>query len=113
MHGTPKNRTKKLFRGGIKLREKCIEQKLVTSVKAVGGITPKFVSPGFDGMPDRIILLPKGKFAFVEVKAMGCKPRPLQSSRHKMLQRLGFKVYVLNDVTQIQKILKEVGGGAE
>jgi len=38
------------------------------------GICPKFVSPGYDGMPDRIVLLPKGKFAFVEVKAKNKKP---------------------------------------
>ena len=67
----------------------------------MGGIAPKFVSPGFDGMPDRIVLLPYGKFAFVEVKAPGKKPRPLQVSRHGLLQHLGFKVYLLNDMNQI------------
>ena len=51
------------------MREKKIEQKLVTAVKKHGGICPKFVSPGFDGMPDRLLLLPHGRFAFVEVKA--------------------------------------------
>ena len=51
------------------MREKIIEQKLVTAVKNHGGICPKFVSPGFDGMPDRLLLLPHGRFAFVEVKA--------------------------------------------
>ena len=45
------------------MREKEIEQKLVDTVKKHGGICPKFVSPGFSGMPDRIVLLPKGKFA--------------------------------------------------
>ncbi|MGN0179791.1 MAG: VRR-NUC domain-containing protein, partial [Monoglobaceae bacterium] len=39
------------------MREKKIEQALVRCVKAQGGICPKFVSPGFDGMPDRLILL--------------------------------------------------------
>ena len=53
------------------MREKTIEQKLVTAVKKHGGICPKFVSPGFDGMPDRLVLLPHGRFAFVEVKAPG------------------------------------------
>ena len=62
--------------------EKQIEQSLVKAVKNMGGIAPKFVSPGFDGMPDRIVLLPHGLMAFVEVKAPGKKPRPLQVSRH-------------------------------
>ena len=74
------------------MREKHIEQKLTLMVKKRGGICPKWVSPGFDGVPDRIVLLPAGRIAFVEVKAPGKKPRPLQIARHKLLTRLGFKV---------------------
>ena len=47
------------------MREKQIEQKLVRAVKNMGGIAPKLVSPGFDGMPDRIVLLPGGHIGFV------------------------------------------------
>lgn len=90
------------------MREKKIEQKLVTAVKKHGGICPKFVSPGFDGMPDRLLLLPHGRFAFVEVKAPNQKPRPLQLSRHKLLRRLGFQVYVLDALEDIDKIILEV-----
>lgn len=90
------------------MREKIIEQKLVAAVKKQGGICPKFVSPGFDGMPDRLVLLPFGRFAFVEVKAPGEKPRPLQLARHGMLQKLGYRVYVLDDVNQIGGILDEI-----
>jgi hypothetical protein len=92
------------------MREKQTEQKLVSSVKKLGGICPKFTSPGFDGMPDRIVLLPGGRMAFVEVKAIGCKPRPLQLARHGMLRRLGFQVYVLDDAAQIGGILDEIRG---
>lgn len=90
------------------MREKTIEQKLVTAVKKHGGICPKFVSPGFDGMPDRLVLLPHGRCAFVEVKAPGEKPRPLQLARHGMLQKLGYQVYVLDDAEQIGEILDEI-----
>lgn len=90
------------------MREKAIEQKLTLMVKRQGGICLKFVSPGFDGVPDRIVLFPGGSVAFVEVKAPGEKPRPLQASRHKLLRRLGFKVYVLDDPTQIGGILDEI-----
>lgn len=90
------------------MREKKIEQKLVTAIKKHGGICPKFVSPGFDGMPDRLLLLPHGRFAFVEVKAPNQKPRPLQLSRHRLLRRLGFRVYVLDALEDIDKIIKEV-----
>ncbi|MFR1708899.1 MAG: VRR-NUC domain-containing protein [Clostridium sp.] len=90
------------------MREKEIEKKLVSAVKMMGGICPKFTSPGFDGMPDRLVLLPKRKFGFVEVKAPGEKPRPLQIARHKLLKKLGFKVYVLDDIEQIGGILDEI-----
>ena len=90
------------------MKEKIIEQKLVKAVKDMGGIAPKFTSPGFDGMPDRIVLLPGGHMAFVEVKAPGEKPRTLQLARHKLLLGLGFKVYVLDDEQQIGGLLDEI-----
>lgn len=90
------------------MREKEIEQKLVKAVKAAGGICPKWVSPGMDGMPDRIVLLPGMKIGFVEVKAPGKKPRPLQVSRLTLLRKLGFKVYVLDEPDQIGGILDEI-----
>ena len=90
------------------MREKTIEQHLVKAVKNSGGIAPKLVSPGFDGMPDRLVLLHGGKIGFVEVKAPGKEPRPLQVARHGLLRRLGFKVYVLDDPEQIGGILDEI-----
>ena len=85
-----------------------MERRLAEAVKAMGGIAPKFVSPGFAGMPDRLVLLPDGKCGFVEVKRRGEKPRPLQEARHGMLKRLGFKVYVLDCVGQIEEVLHEI-----
>lgn len=90
------------------MREKQIEKKLITEVKKCGGICPKWVSPGFDGVPDRIVLLPGMKIAFVEVKAPGEKPRPLQLARHKFLRRLGFQVYVLDNESQIGGMIDEI-----
>lgn len=90
------------------MREKIIEQLLVKAVKNSGSIAPKLVSPRFDGMPDRLVLLPGGKLGFVEVKAPGKEPRPLQVARHGLLRRLGFKVYVLDAHEQIGGILDEI-----
>ena len=90
------------------MKEKAIEQKFVAAVKAAGGLAVKFTSPGFDGVPDRLALLPDGKMAFVEVKAPGEKPRPLQLARHRLLRRLGFRVYVLDEVSQIGGIVDEI-----
>ena len=77
------------------------------AAKAIGGIAPKLVSPGFDGMPDRLVLLPGGQIGFVEVKVPGAKPRPLQERRHEQLRELGFQVSVLDDPEQIPGIIEE------
>lgn len=87
------------------LSEKQIEKKLVKAVKQRGGLAPKLISPGMDGMPDRMVLLPGACILFVEVKAPGRKPRPLQVLRHRQLTELGFEVYVLDDPDQIPEIL--------
>ena len=94
------------------MREKVIEHALVMATRSKGGIAPKFISPGFAGMPDRLVLLPHGRMGFVELKAPGRKPRPLQLARHRLLRRLGFKVYVIDDTRQIAVVLNEIGGDA-
>jgi len=87
------------------MREKQIEQRLVQEVRKRGGICPKFTSPGFAGMPDRLILLPGGRLAFAEVKAPGEEARPLQKARHRLLRRLGFRVFVIDEITQVKTAL--------
>ena len=91
-----------------KMREKTIEARLVRMAKSAGGMAPKFVSHGLDGMPYRIVLMPDGRMAFVEVKAPGETPRPLQEARHRQLRQLGFQVFVLDDPLQIGGILNAI-----
>ena len=90
------------------MREKAVEEKLKQAVKSEGGMCPKLISPGTDGMPDRMVLLPEGRMGFVEVKAPGKKPRPLQQNRHEQLRNLGYTVAVLDDPQQIPEILDEI-----
>jgi hypothetical protein len=90
------------------MREKTVEQKLVAAVKSMGGLAPKFTSPGLDGMPDRLVLLPDGKMAFVELKAPGKTLRPLQVRRKRQLEALGFQVYCVDRPEQIGGILDEI-----
>lgn len=58
--------------------EKSLELYLIKRVRARGGLCLKFVSPGHAGMPDRLVVLPNDQIYFVEVKAPGKRPRPLQ-----------------------------------
>lgn len=90
------------------MRESMVEKKLVTEVKKRGGHALKFVSPGFDGVPDRLILFPNGISAFVEVKSPGKKMRPLQLKRKRALEELGFRVYCIDNVEMIGGILDEI-----
>ena len=88
--------------------EKDVERALVRAVKNMGGVSPKFVSPGLDGVPDRIVLLPMGRIAFVELKSPGKKMRPLQIRRKKQLESLGFRVYCIDSTEQIGGVLNEI-----
>lgn len=90
------------------MREKTIEAKLVKAVKSMGGLAPKFISPGLDGVPDRLVLLPGGKIAFIELKAPGNRLRPLQVRRKSQLETLGFLVYCMDRAEQIGGILDEI-----
>ena len=90
------------------MREKTIEAKLVKAVKLMGGLALKFISPGLDGVPDRLVLLPKGKIAFIELKAPGKELRPLQVRRKRQLEALGFSVYCIDNPDQIGAILNEI-----
>lgn len=95
------------------MQERSIEKALVQKVKKRKGLALKFVSPGMAGVPDRIVLMPEGKMAFVELKAPGRKPRPLQVRRMKELQGLGYACYVVDSTSMIDEVLDEIGGKHE
>lgn len=90
------------------MREKNIESKLAAEVRRRGELAPKFVSPGLDGVPDRLILLPGGRAAFAELKAPGKTLRPLQAVRKRQLEALGFRVFVIDSTEQIGGVLDEL-----
>ena len=90
------------------MRERDVEKSLVRAVKKVGGLCPKFVSPGMDGVPDRIILMQGARIAFAEIKAPGRKMRPLQVKRKRQLEALGFQVYCIDNTEQIGGVLRDL-----
>lgn len=97
-----------VLKGGHMAEEAKIEEKLVKAVKKAGGLCLKLVSPGYVGVPDRIVLVAIGKIGFVEVKAPGKKPRKIQLKRHRELRTLGFNTYVLDDANQIGGIIDAI-----
>ena len=90
------------------MRENVIEKALVDEVRKRGGMAFKFNSMGCNGVPDRFVLLPGSRIAFVEVKAPGEVMRPLQKRRKRQIEVLGFPVYCLDSKEGIRVILDEV-----
>ena len=78
---------------GLTMLEKEIEAHLRDSVRSLGGLCLKFVTPGFTGVPDRLVLLPGGNLCFVETKRPGQRERQRQSFVQRMLRKLGFTVF--------------------
>lgn len=85
--------------------ESKIENRLKKAVEAQKGKCLKFVSPGMRGVPDRICLYPGGRIIFVETKAPGGKPEPLQLKRHDELRVLGFDVKVVSTLEEAEGVV--------
>ena len=88
--------------------EKDVEQYLRKKVKSeLRGMALKFVSPGFAGVPDRIVLLPGARVVFVETKAPGKKLRRLQEYVRDLIQGLGFRVLKIDTKDGVDKFIEE------
>ena len=88
------------------VRESTIEKHLRKAVEKRGGLLEvfKFCS----GVPDRVILLPEGIVAFLEVKRQGGIPRAQQVKRIVQIQRLGTKAGWVDSKESIEEFLNEI-----
>jgi len=75
------------------MAERDLERRLRDQLRRAGCLPLKFESPGYTGVPDRIVLIPGGQIVFVEMKAPGEKERPRQLYVQGLLRRLGFVVF--------------------
>lgn len=86
-----------------------VEKKLCKKVKEeLHGRAFKFVSPGQNGVPDRIVLVPMGRIYFVETKAPGKKLRKLQKWVRGLIQELGFVVLRIDTVEKVEMFIRQV-----
>lgn len=90
------------------MNEVRIEQRLTKTVTKHGGLALKLVSPGFAGVPDRLVLFHGARVAFVELKAPAKKLRVLQQKRKKQLEALGFKVYKIDSYEAVDRMIEEL-----
>lgn len=86
------------------MNEQFIESQLKKAIENMGGLCWKLVCPGTTGVPDRICLM-RNRAVFVELKAPGKQPRPIQAHRMNQLRQQGFTALVVDSVDGIQEVL--------
>ena len=94
------------------MKESNIEKYFKDELKKIGGTSRKFVSPGYDSVPDQIGIL-NGYVFFVELKAHA-EPTDAQKREHKRLREHGADVYVVSSFYEVDlliNILFEEHGG--
>lgn len=89
------------------VRENKVEKYLNTQVNKIGGLTRKWVSPGHDGVPDRIVII-KGNVWFVEVKTVDGTMTETQVREHKRLKDAGAEVYTVYGNFDVDKFITMV-----
>lgn len=87
------------------MREATVERYLREEVKKRGGIALKLNTKSGRGWPDRIVLMPIARIAFVEVKAPGRKATKLQALRIKTLRTMGFWAEVIDTKVGVDEFL--------
>jgi hypothetical protein len=89
--------------------EKDIEKLFRDEIKKAGGKAYKFTSPGNDGVPDRIVMLPDGRIVFVELKTDTGKLSKLQELQCRQIAELGQTVRVLHGLAEVRDFFMEFG----
>lgn len=95
------------------MREREIEKILVEGVRRLGGRAWKWTSPGNDGVPDRIVILPGHAPVFVELKTEAGKLTALQRVQTERLRALGQDVRILRGAAEVNAFLEECRKEAE
>lgn len=90
------------------MRESKIEARLVSLVRARGGLCYKFVSPGNPGVPDRIVLTPEGRTYYVELKNETGRLSNIQKWQHAEMSKRGADIRTLKSLEQVSAFVEEV-----
>ena len=93
------------------MNESRIERRLVDGVKKLGGMCLKFVSPGTQGVPDRLIITPTGRIIFAELKTETGRLAKIQRYTIGEMQKRGADVRVVKGIDEVMQLLAEIEGG--
>ena len=87
------------------LLESRVEGRLTNGIKKLGGLALKFVSPGWAGAPDRLVLLSSHEAFFVELKAPKRQLRALQRKRAKELEERSKYTFKADTIAKVDMLL--------
>lgn len=86
--------------------EGLVENYLIRQCEKNGFFCRKWVSPGHNGVPDRIVIA-RGHAVFIELKADNGRLSPLQKITIKEMQKCGADVRVMYNKTEIDEFIAE------
>ena len=89
------------------VRENKVEKYLDKQITELGGLTRKWVSPGRDGVPDRICIV-DGRFFLVEMKTVDGKCSPVQLREHTRLRDAGADVRVVYGEKSVDDFIRYI-----
>ncbi len=91
------------------LSEKDLEKYLEKKIKNINGLTFKFVSPSFRGVPDRVVIF-SGDVYFIELKAPNKKNNlsALQKECITAMKQAGANVCVIWNKSQVDEFVNSL-----
>jgi hypothetical protein len=92
------------------MTEREIERRMCEMVRKRGGLAYKFTSPGSSGVPDRIVISPRGAVWFVELKTVSGRLTRLQDWQKSELEKRGANVRVICGWEAAEAFVNEVMG---
>ena len=90
------------------MTESQLERWLGKRLKTLGCLYFKFISPGNDGMPDRIIITSHGRIIFAELKSESGKPSAIQRLRLGQLRRRRCDARLVVGLNDAMKLLEDI-----
>ena len=89
-------------------RERDVEAFLRKEIGDLGGMFLKWVCPGNDGVPDRILIMPGGRIVFVEVKTERGHLTGLQQVWQRELREQGCSAVTVYGMTGARELIEVI-----
>ena len=87
-------------------REAAVEAKLRDEMTRRGCLCYKWVSPGNTGVPDRIIITPRGDVILVELKTERGRLSAVQKAQIRQLRAHGIETWVLYGAEDVARFIE-------